>query len=149
MRKLSTNLTFLWRLYGIAWISFFPISGIYWIYVFFTSSEHNYNAGKIILFVLFGLISGIIVHFMVGTLKNVFLDGNTLVISNFSYTVRVPLSDVSHVDNPDRSSLRRIKIIFRQPTEFGKEIVFAPPMFEAKEIARLLKSKIDTNYLSL
>lgn len=139
MRKLSTNLTLFWRFYAIVWISFFPVYGLYWISNFLSSSERNLDVGRLILFILFGLISSIFVHFTAGILKNVFLDGNTLVISNFLKQIRIPLSEVSHVDNPDLSSLRRIKAIFRQPTEFGGEIVFAPPMFEAKEIAKLLK----------
>ena len=149
MRKLSTNLTFIWRIYAIAWISFFPITGIYQFYKFLISFERNLNIQQVILFILFGFISSVFVYFMTGTLKNVFLEGDSLVISDFVKQIRVSFSEISHVDNPDISNLRRIKIIFHQPTEFGKEIVFAPPIFEAKEIAKLLKSKIGTNYLSL
>lgn len=149
MRKLSTNLTLVWRIYAIAWISFFPIASIYDIYKFLILSERDVNIPKIILFILFGLVSSVFTHFMVGTLKNVFLEGDSLVISNFVKQIRVPFSEISHVDNPDYSNLRRIKIIFHQPTEFGKEIVFAPSWFDAKEIAKLLKSKIETDYLSL
>lgn len=72
-----------------------------------------------------------------------------LVVSNFIKQIHIPLSEISHVDNHDSSNLRRIKIIFKSETEFGKEIVFAPPMFEAKETAKLLKSKLETDYLSL
>lgn len=149
MKKLSTNLTFFWRLYAIVWFLFFPVAGIYWLYRYFIFSEKVFDAGKLVLFILFALISSFFVHFMLGKLKNVFLDGNSLVVSNFFRQIRIPLSEVSHVDNPDLSSLRRIKIILHKPSEFGEEIVFAPPMFEAKETARILKSKIETNYLSL
>ncbi len=149
MKKLSTNLTFFWRLYAIVWILFFPISGFFGLYRYFSFSEKVFNAGKLVLFILFALISSVFVHFMLGKLKNVFLDGNSLVVSNFFKQIRIPFSNVSHVDNPDWSSLRRVKIILHKPSEFGEEIVFAPPMFKAKETARFLKSKIESNYLSL
>lgn len=142
MRKLSTNLTFFWRLYAIVWVLFFPVSGIYWLYRYFSFSETVFDPGKLVLFILFALISSVFVHFMLGKLKNVFLDGDTLIVSNFFKQIRIPLSEVSHVDNPDLSSLQRIKIILHIPSEFGEEIVFAPPMFEARETAELLKKQV-------
>jgi len=149
MRKLSTNLTFFWRVYAIAWILFFSISAIYQTYIFLISGYNSFKTDGLILFILLAFISSIIVHFIVGKLKNVFLDGDSLVISNYLKQIRVRFSEISHIDNPDLTSLRRIRIILHEPSEFGQEIVFAPPMFEAKETAQLLKSKIETNYLSL
>ncbi|MCU1290520.1 MAG: hypothetical protein JWN60_2749 [Acidobacteria bacterium] len=149
MRQLSTNLTLFWRLFAIAWILFFSISGFNSIYKYLISLEKDFNVSDLILFILFGLISSIFVHFMLGKLKNVYLAGNTLIVSNFLKQITIPLSNVSHVDKPDISSLRRINIILKEPCEFGKEIVFAPAMFEAKRITNELKSKIETNYLSI
>ena len=149
MRKISTNLTFFWRLFVIAWISYFLIAGTYGIYDFLSSSNRSFSGSKIIIFIIFGLVSSGFVNFIAGTLKNVFIVGDNLVISNFVKQIQVPFSEISHVDNPDRTSLRRIKIVFHQPSEFGKEIVFSPCIFEGNKIAKLLKSKIQTNYLSL
>jgi len=149
MMRLSTNLTLFWRLFAIAWILYFLTSGIYWVYKFSTSSEQSFDAGKLMLFILFGFGSSIFVHLIGGTLKKVYLEGDALVISIFLKQIRIPFSDISHVDNPDKTSLRRIKIILYKPSEFGEEIVFSPPLFEAKEIAGLLKSRIKTNYQSL
>ena len=149
MRKISTNLTLFWRLFAFAWVSYFLIVGSYSICIFLSSSDSSFSCGKTLFFIIFGLASSIFVHFVAGSLKNVFLDGDNLIISNFVKQIRVPFSEISHVDNPDNTSLRRIKIIFHQPSEFGEEIVFSPCIFKRKEISELLKSKIEAYYLSL
>jgi hypothetical protein len=136
------------RFFAVVWTAYFLVVGIYWIWQILTSTE-KIDTGEIFIFLIFGFLSSIFVQWLSGSLKNVYLEGNTLLVSNFLKQIRIPLSAVSHVDNPDWSSLRRIRILFDEPTEFGREIVFAPCIFEAKSIAAELKKRIKTDYLSL
>ncbi len=63
-------------------------------------------------------------------LKYVALDGQTLVVSGYFQTIRVPLQDVGHVwggvrllNNP------AVYIAFRQLTPFGSRIAFMPTYY--------------------
>lgn len=87
--------------------------------------------------------------YVIFNLKRVHLGKNELFVSNFKKEIAVPFSQISHIDSPENSSLRRIKILLKEPCEFGSMIIFIPSLFEAKEIANRLKSRIETNYLSL
>lgn len=61
-------------------------------------------------------------------LKQVTLDGDTLVISNFRDVVRVPLRDVERVTASRWTNPESIRLDLQTPSGFGSRIVFLPPL---------------------
>ncbi len=106
-------------------------------------AEPPFSGGKLVVFIIFGLASSIFVHIIAGSLKRVVIKGDTLLISNYLKEISIPLSQVRYVDGPDWSSLRRITLVLREPSEFGEEIVFAPDVLDAGEVARELKRWVE------
>ncbi|HEY3286182.1 MAG TPA: hypothetical protein VGJ96_03570 [Gemmatimonadaceae bacterium] len=76
-------------------------------------------------------------------LKHVVLDDDELIISNFRYEIRVPLSAVRAIDGPSFTNPKTYTIKFESPTEFGDAVMFLPPTTwsllptEADEVAEL------------
>lgn len=60
-------------------------------------------------------------------LKKVALDGDELLVSNFQYEIRVPLSRVKAIDGPSFTNPKTYTITFDSPTEFGDAVMFLPP----------------------
>lgn len=121
---------------------------IYRVWGWLTSqagAEPPFSGGKLVAFIIFGLASSIFVHIMAGSLKRVVIKGDTLLVSNYLKEIAIPLSQVRYVDGPDWSSLRRITLVLREPSEFGEEIVFAPDVLDAGEVARELKRWVENH----
>ena len=83
-------------------------------------------------------------------LKKVELDGDDLIISNYLSEIRVPLEMVEKIDERSMTNPRRYKVTFREPTEFGRRIVFLEPMawtlnpwHECEEVAELRRAVAD------
>ena len=77
-----------------------------------------------------------------GFYKRVAVEGDTLYVSNYLKEVHIPLAEVQKVDGPDRTSAREIALTLRRRSEFGGRIRFTPKLFEAKEIADELRSRV-------
>ena len=125
---------------------YFLLVGVYGVWAWHTVSKETeavLSGGKLVGFIIFGLVSSIFVHLMVGSLKRVILAGDKLLVSNYLREIEVPLSRVEYVDDPDWSSLRRITLALREPSEFGDQIIFSPAFFEAGGIVRELKSRLE------
>ena len=60
------------------------------------------------------------------SLKEVSLQGDTLVISDYRRTVEVSLRDVERVKGSHPIASDRITLYFRHPTEFGSRVDFFP-----------------------
>lgn len=145
-RRLSTTLTLFWRAFAAAWMTYFTLLSAYGVWGWLTSSGDAgppFRGGRLIALIIFGLASGIFVQVLAGSLKRVVIEGDKLLVSNYLKEVEVPLSQVRHVDGPDWSSLRRITLVLREPSEFGEEITFAPGVLEAGEVARALKCRVE------
>jgi predicted PurR-regulated permease PerM len=77
-------------------------------------------------------------------LKRVELDDGDLIISNYRTEIRVPLENVESIDDRSMSNPRRYTVTFREPTDFGRRIVFLEPVawtlnpwHKSQEIAEL------------
>ena len=93
----------------------------------------------LILGPLFFLVIGVFLYWLCAPLKRVYLSGDELLVDNFFKETRIPLSQIERVEGPDLSSLRRINLHLRSDSIFGSELVFAPPVFQAKETAASLR----------
>jgi hypothetical protein len=59
-------------------------------------------------------------------LKDVFVDGDYIYISNHFREVRIPLIEIEAVTENFLTNPKHIKIKFTKPTAFGSKIVFTP-----------------------
>ncbi len=66
------------------------------------------------------------IFFTSGNIKKVLIDGDTLVITNFLKTDRLPLSRISGVDGSTFLSPRLVWLTLHEPCMFGTRIVFLP-----------------------
>jgi len=80
---------------------------------------------------------------MLAPLKRIYIDNDFLYVSNYLREIKIPLSEVRNVDEPDFSSHRRVLIWLHSPTEFGNKIVFMPPLFRAKETVERLRQRLN------
>lgn len=145
-RSLSSNLTLFWRVFAAGWIICFLLVGVHGVWEWLTVSKDSHTAisgGRLVGLIVFGLVSSIFAHLMAGSLKRVLIAGDKLLVSNYLREIEVPLSQVEYVDGPDWSSLQRITLALREPSEFGEEIVFTPGVFEAGQVARELRDRIE------
>jgi hypothetical protein len=139
--RLSTILTLFWRVFVIAWIALYVLGTLYAGDNWFEPSEFPGSIGRGLSFYLIvGMFTCLFNYLMAGSLKKIYVAGNTLLVSNFLKTIEIPLSQVRFVNGPDLTSLRRITLVLRDPSEFGEEIVFAPKMMQACETAKMLKT---------
>ena len=99
--------------------------------------------GWVAMLAMFVLVAGIM-WFTMAPLKKVELSGDQLIISDYRTEIRVPLEQVEKVDGRSITNPKRYTITFREPTDFGRRIVFLEPMawtllpwHECVEIAEL------------
>lgn len=60
--------------------------------------------------------------------KRVWLDGDSLVVSDYRHEARVDLADIERVTQTRFFWPERVRICFSRPTLFGDSIVFFPPL---------------------
>lgn len=77
-------------------------------------------------FFLIWLTGIVIIAFTCVPLKQVELDGNTLVVSNYRKTITIPASEIKAVSETAILSHHPVWITFRNQTEFGTRIMFMP-----------------------
>ena len=81
-------------------------------------------------------------------LKKVELADDELLISNYRYEIRVPLSQVKAIDGPSLTNPKTYTIKFESPTEFGDAVMFLPPvpftmmLFTEPEVIGELRSAV-------
>jgi len=135
--RLSAATTFLWK-YLFPGIWFFGIGSLL-VEVFRLGFIDRRPVGTF-LFFLAGLGFNV---WMLGRLKSVYLEGDALRVSNLFRTILVPLTEVKRVDGPDWTSHRRISVVLKSPTTFGKKIIFMPPNLSPKPIVKILRERLD------
>jgi hypothetical protein len=84
-----------------------------------------------------------------GPLKRVEYDGELLYISNYFQEIQLSLKEVDDVHEAGflTNSPRRIVLVLKTPTLFGKKIEFAPSIFTVKEIVRELNEQLQKAHL--
>lgn len=80
--------------------------------------------------------------YLARSLTEVRIDGETLLVSDRSKQCEIHLSQVSGVDGPDWTTLRRVTIHLKGPSPFGQKIVFAGRLFRAGTDARELRRSL-------
>ena len=100
------------------------------------------------LLVLTSCGSAALFYGLAHSLKEVYLLGDHLLVSDYAKQSRIDLSQVSHVTGPDWTTLRRITLHLRSPCVFGKRIVFAAGPFKGGLIARELRRWVYSQGLS-
>ncbi|MHB1313670.1 MAG: hypothetical protein ACYC3L_16750 [Gemmatimonadaceae bacterium] len=105
--------------------------------------------GWVALLAMLVLVTGVM-WYTLAPLKKVELDGDDLVISNYRTEIRVPLDMVEKIDERSMTNPRRYRMTFREPTDFGRRIVFLEPMawtlnpwHECEEVAELRRAVAD------
>ena len=89
----------------------------------------NVKAAAIVagtLFLVSGIGFGLFFIPLSYCLKNVSIDGSTLIVSNCYKTVRVPISFATSIDIYDNFSLSPAKLEFSEDFGFGTRIWFIP-----------------------
>ena len=71
-------------------------------------------------------VGGLLIWRSCARLKRVQVDGDTLLVSDYRTTIRVPAADVEEVTENRWISMHPVTLHFRRPTEFGNEVVFMP-----------------------
>ncbi len=74
-----------------------------------------------------GALVLVIMWFFLGAVKQVELDGDELIISNFRDEIRVPLSQVEKISGRSLSDPPRYTITFTDDTDFGRRVRFIAP----------------------
>jgi hypothetical protein len=95
---------------------------------------------KLLLFTGLSLAVGLVSIRVFWPLRSVRLQNNCLVVRHFLSSINVPVAEITQVNGPDATSLRRITVEFNSTFAFGRSITFSPAMFKANSIAESLRS---------
>src|SRR6185437_8495837 len=71
-----------------------------------------------------GLLTSFVGLYVMSSLRNVYLPGDHLLVSDRGKELKIHCFDIARVSGPDWTSLRRITIHLHRPSEFGKKIAF-------------------------
>lgn len=142
--KLSSQLTGFHKFGSLA--LFFYLLGwalIGWTdWLFKLSNNESLSITNLLGFSFLTMFIGVIVFWLCFPLKKVEIENNTLLVSNFIKKIQIPISEISHFEGPDISSLRRIKIFLKIKSEFGDVVIFSPGFLRASNVAAYLKEKL-------
>jgi len=116
----------------------------------FRLAQDMTSAQGLALMLVVALVVAAIMWYTLAPLKKVELDGDDLVISNYRTEIRVPLEMVEKIDERSMTNPRRYRMTFKEPTDFGRRIVFLEPMawtlnpwHECEEVAELRRAVAD------
>lgn len=131
MRRLSSSLTFFYkRVFPVLWIGFvlpaFCLS--------FWATQHGHTGAPspplfpLLLMPLFmvGVMVVLYRKLLHDLLDEVWLDGSWLVVKNRGEKIRVALSDVMNVNASTMTNPRRVTLMLRTDSRFGRNLTFMP-----------------------
>lgn len=123
MEKLSSQLTFFYKfVFTTVWPAAFGVAAL------LASMQPAARAkGAHLQLLLVCALGSLFLWWFCSGLKQVDLDGDSLVVSNYRRRIRVPVSEISDVRQNRLLSLRPIRVTFKRDTEFGRSVVFMPP----------------------
>jgi hypothetical protein len=142
--RLSTPLTFFWRLMANVILVQVMISLICGLLILawprmIVSSSQEFTLWFLIAC---NLVFGPIYFYLGRSLKKVYLEGDSLYVSDYSKECKIHLSQICRVTGPDWTTLRRITLHLNEPSVFGKKIVFAGTLLSAGLTARDLQHRL-------
>jgi hypothetical protein len=145
-QQLSSEWTYFYKiLFARFWIGGF---GLGTIFLFFAAVAGDSFAKDSFPIFLFGLFVGSsFIYWGLARLKKVTLDGDTLLVSDFSKQIEIPLRNVDRVTGSIFMSPELVWLHFQLPTEFGNKVIFMAPMrwfpgFSQHPIVRQLQERI-------
>ena len=87
-------------------------------------------------------VFGTVYFYLAHSLKTVYLEGDSLYVSDYSKECEIPISRICQVTGPDWTTLRRITLHLDEPSAFGKKIIFAGKLSSAGLTARDLQHRL-------
>jgi hypothetical protein len=140
--RLSTRLTLFWLIFVYGMSGCFACLTIYYVAIAAFSNSPPYSVSELLKIILFIDLGCGFMLVMCGSLKSVSINGDLLIVSNYFKEIRIPISSIDAVSGPDISSLRRITLRLKEPTEFGVKIVFTAGFFPGKNVANRLRREV-------
>jgi hypothetical protein len=140
--KLSSSTTFFWK---------FIFTGLFVGFIIYANGQLLWDwlmaPESFVLYknpfgILFFIPFAVFIWWMLAPLKRVYIDNDFLYVSNYLRKIKIPLSEVRHIDKSENSSHRRVFIWLSSPSEFGDVIVFMPKLFQAKKTVEQLRQRI-------
>ena len=121
VRQISSQLTFLHK---------FITPGIFLIYIIGLGIQHftrwfsmkAYGEGSVMLLIPMAFM--IVSILFSWPLKKVYVDERNLYVSDYRVEATIPIADIARVSEFFFSEPRRVTIHFKEPTIFGRKIVF-------------------------
>lgn len=80
------------------------------------------------LFLGLTVMGGLFLFWTCGRLKRIAISEDTIVVSNYLRTIRVPLVNVKQVSASRLILPETVWVVFSEPTSFGKSVIFMPPL---------------------
>ena len=127
MRRLSSGWTFVHKfIFPIVFLGGFAVATA--IVYSANFQAHDQASLELLRWVFPGIfcIAAVSFWFLVIPLKQVDLNGDVLVVSNYSRSIEIPLRDVERVTASIMLNPETIWIRLRTPSEFGSRITFLP-----------------------
>ncbi len=123
MERLSSRATALWKIvFPVFWIGGFVAADVGLLVGGFDPAPPEMK----IIFPAVTVAGSLFICWFGLRLKNVYRDGEDLLVGNFRKLTRVPLSVVARVRQVPFLSPPTVVIEFKSPTVFGKSIRFVP-----------------------
>ena len=131
MRRLSSSTTFFYkRVFPLLWIGFLlAVFGLqFWLASHARANEQSPPLFPLLLMPLFmgGIMFLIYRTLLQDLMDEVWLDGDWLVVKSRGQQIRVALRDVMNINASTITNPRRITVMLRTDSRFGRNLTFIP-----------------------
>jgi hypothetical protein len=127
MRRISSQMTFLYKwVFPVFWFVFVATA-------LFGALGSGHHDPEFLMFLVVPILMGAFGYFMMRKLVFDLVDevwdiGDVLLIRNRDREERVALSNIVNVNYSTLMSPERVTLLLRNPSIFGREITFCPPL---------------------
>ncbi len=133
-KKISSKLTIIYKfIFTILWIGGFGAGAL----IGLVNEEKDKWQ-----FLILWFLGSFFLWWFCARLKKVEIENDYLIISNYFRTIKVPISEIENISENIFINPHHIWIRFKNPTEFGRKIIFMPTIvsiFSAHPIVKELK----------